>query len=50
MYFSWFPITIIAIWIISGICSMVTKKTDYISIAAQITVVMGLGYLLLKIH
>lgn len=42
-------ITFITIWAIAGICTIFTKNPKCLSHAVDITIVIGIGYFILKL-
>ena len=49
MHMNWFCVTILGIILLGTIGTIITKKSDCISVSAQLSFFIGIGYFLLKI-
>ena len=45
---NWFVVLVVGIWTIAGMATIFTKKEDHLQTAALTTVIIGIGYLILK--
>lgn len=48
MQINWFCVTILGIMLLGTIGTIFTKKSDSISVAGQLSFLIGIGYFLLK--